>query len=105
MAIISVAACIALVLLSMGSPATADVQDDCRVTCIPFSNSFASTFCRSLIDSIPLLDLDSLYTTCKVRLSAEVTHLCIDICSLNTLTPVAHMPAPASAPAPPCKQY
>ncbi|OQU83948.1 hypothetical protein SORBI_3005G203700 [Sorghum bicolor] len=92
-----VAACVALVLLSMGAPAVADIQDDCRARCVPKCDGSAASFCRKLVDSFRILNLDALYTTCKVRLSSECIYLCIEVCSLNTLSD-------AAAP-PPCKQY
>uniref|UniRef100_K3ZKR0 Uncharacterized protein n=1 Tax=Setaria italica TaxID=4555 RepID=K3ZKR0_SETIT len=71
-AVLSVAISIAL---SMGPPVMADLQDNCRTICRP--------------------------KTCKVRISAPCTSLCINICSLDTLTPAPR----ASSPSPPCKPY
>ena len=98
-------ACIALVLLFMGPPAAmADVQDDCRKSCRPECDGFSANVCKNITSIFPVLNFA--YTTCKVRLSAECTHICIDLCSLNTLTPGTPLPAPLSSLlSPPCKQY
>lgn len=97
---VSVAARIALVLLFMGPPAAmADVQDDCRKSCRPECDGFSVNVCKNITSIFPVLNFA--YTTCKVRLSAECTH----ICSLNTLTPGTPLPAPSSSLlSPPCKQ-
>jgi hypothetical protein len=92
-----VAACVALVLLSMGALVVADIQDYCRARCVPRCDGSAVALCRKLVDSFPILNLDALYTTCKVRLSSECIYVCIEVCSLNTLSD-------AAAP-PPCQQY
>jgi hypothetical protein len=93
-----VAACVALVLLSMGPPAAmADPQEECRVTCIPLCDGFSKNTCNAVIDTAPILKtLNFFFTTCKVRVSALCTPLCVNTCSLNTLTP-----APSASPPPP----
>ncbi|CAL4979021.1 unnamed protein product [Urochloa decumbens] len=101
---VPVAACIALVLLSMGLPAMADIQDDCRATCVPICNGLATDVCNAVTDIAPILNsLDFFFTTCKVRVSAICIPVCINVCSLNTLTPGAPTMAPAGAAPPPCK--
>ncbi|KAG0530824.1 hypothetical protein BDA96_05G220300 [Sorghum bicolor] len=104
---VSLAACIALVLLFMGPPAAmADVLDDCRKSCRPECDGFSANLCRNITSIFRVLNFA--YTTCKVRLSSECTHICIDVCSLNTLTPGTPLPAtapPASSLSPPCKQH
>jgi hypothetical protein len=102
-----VAACIALVLLSMGPPPVlADLQDECRVTCRPTCDGFSSDVCNTVTDIAPILKtLNFFFTTCKVRVSGLCSALCVNICSLNTLTlgtPTQLAPASAAAP-PPCK--
>lgn len=101
---VSVAACIALVLLFMAPlAAMADIQDDCRKSCPPECDGFSANLCKNVNGISPLLKVT--YTTCKVRLSAECTHICIDVCSLNTLTPGTPLPALASSLlSQPCKQ-
>ena len=99
-----IADCVVLVLLSMGPVAMADIQDDCREICRPKCDDFTTRVCNTVIDIAPILrTLDFFFTTCKVRVSAQCTNLCINICSLNTLTPSAPTPAPAGAAPPPCK--
>ncbi|CAO2142622.1 unnamed protein product [Urochloa humidicola] len=94
---VSVAACIALVLLSMGPLVMADVQDDCRVICRPKCDGFSSEVCNEITLIAPIVKtLDFFSMTCKVRVFGLCTGLCINVCSLNTLTP-----APSSTPAPP----
>ncbi|RLM69830.1 hypothetical protein C2845_PM17G14320 [Panicum miliaceum] len=102
---VAAAACAALVLLSMGpAPVVADIQDDCRVICRPKCDDFTTGVCNTVIDIAPVLrNLDFFFTTCKVRVSAQCTNLCINICSLNTLTPAP--PASPPPPPPPCKSY
>ncbi|KAJ1276627.1 hypothetical protein BS78_05G228700 [Paspalum vaginatum] len=95
---VAVAVCVVLVLLSMGPPTMADMVDDCRDRCRAECHGSVDEFCRNLGNSFPPLNL--LYRTCKVRLSSECIHACIDICSLNTLTPPGSSPPPAT-----CKQY
>ncbi|OEL23534.1 hypothetical protein BAE44_0015449 [Dichanthelium oligosanthes] len=93
------AACMALVLLSMGLPTMADMQDDCLASCGPKCDRQVSEFRRNIVDSFPLLNL--LYETCKVRLYMECTHSCMVICTRNTLTPVAGHPHAGAAGQPP----
>ncbi|RCV39370.1 hypothetical protein SETIT_8G218600v2 [Setaria italica] len=91
--VVPVATCIALVLLSMGSPAIADIQDDCRATCRPLCDGFSSDVCNAVVDIAPtiLKNLNFFFTTCKARVFGL----------LNTLSPGAPTPAPAiAAPAP-----
>ncbi|RCV39365.1 hypothetical protein SETIT_8G218100v2 [Setaria italica] len=104
-AMLSVVACIALVLLSMGLPVMADLQTECRMICRPRCERFATEVCTNLIDIVPIVNLSFFYTTCQVRISAACTALCINICTLNTFTPDAPTPAPATHPPPPCKPY
>jgi hypothetical protein len=40
----------------------------------------------------------AIFTTCKVRVSALCIPVCINVCSLNTLSPAGAAP-------PPCKPY
>ncbi|CAO2146409.1 unnamed protein product [Urochloa humidicola] len=95
-----VAACIAVALLSMGAPAMADLQDDCRTICRPICDGFSSDVCNAVIDIAPILKtLNFFFTTCKVRVSGLCTPLCVNTCSLNTVTPAP----PSSPPPPPCK--
>ncbi|KAJ1276628.1 hypothetical protein BS78_05G228800 [Paspalum vaginatum] len=94
------AICVPLLLLSMCPPATADVEDDCRATCIPKCSAYASALCHSIVKRFPALNLT--YTTCKVRLNVQCKQACITVCSPNTPTPAG---APASPPLPPCKPY
>ncbi|TKW02187.1 hypothetical protein SEVIR_8G229800v4 [Setaria viridis] len=104
--VVPVATCIALVLLSMGSPAMADIQDDCRATCRPLCDGFSSDVCNAVIGIAPTIlnNLNFFFTTCKVRVSGLCTPVCVNVCSLNTLSPGAPTPAPASTAAPPpCK--
>ncbi|OEL21269.1 hypothetical protein BAE44_0017713 [Dichanthelium oligosanthes] len=107
----AVAACIALVLLSMGPPAMADIQDKCRVFCQPKCDGFTTEVCRSLLDIVPIVNLDFFFRTCKVRVSSPCSFLCINVCSLDTFTPTPTPPpppppsTPASPPPPPCKPY
>ncbi|CAL4979018.1 unnamed protein product [Urochloa decumbens] len=99
---IPVAACIALILLSMGSsPVMADVQDDCRVICRPKCDGFTTEVCNAVTGIAPILKTLDLFMTCKVRISGICSALCINICSLNTLTPSAPTPAPSSSAVPP----
>ncbi|TKW02183.1 hypothetical protein SEVIR_8G229400v4 [Setaria viridis] len=101
--VVPVATCIALVLLSMGSPAIADIQDDCRSTCRPLCDGFSSDVCNAVVDIAPtiLKNLNFFFTTCKARVFGLCTAVCINVCSLNTLSPGAPTPAPAiAAPAP-----
>ncbi|CAL4982878.1 unnamed protein product [Urochloa decumbens] len=101
---VPVAACIALVMLSsMGAPVMADVQEDCRVICRPKCSDFTSQVCNAISDiARPIVEtLDFISRTCKVRVLGLCTGLCINVCSLNTLTPSAPTPAPSSAAAPP----
>ncbi|PUZ45682.1 hypothetical protein GQ55_8G244800 [Panicum hallii var. hallii] len=103
-----VAACIMLVLLSMGPLAMADIQDDCRVFCIPRCNAFASNTCSTITGIASILNgLPFFRETCTVRVAQLCLTFCINICTLNTLTPGAPTPARAPAPAgaapPPCK--
>ncbi|CAD6240612.1 unnamed protein product [Miscanthus lutarioriparius] len=68
-------ACIALVLLFMGPPAAmADVQGDCRKSCRPECDGFPANVCKNITSIFPVLNFA--YTTCKVWLSAECTHIC-----------------------------
>ncbi|RCV39374.1 hypothetical protein SEVIR_8G230000v4 [Setaria viridis] len=102
--VVPVATCIALVLLSMGSPAMADIQDDCRPTCVPICQGLATNVCNAVIDLIHIQLPVDIFPTCKVRVSAICDPVCINVCSLNTLSPGAPTPAPASTAAPPpCK--
>ncbi|CAN6363610.1 unnamed protein product [Urochloa humidicola] len=105
---VPVVACIVLLLLSMASsPVMADVEDDCGTICRPGCDGFTSEICRSISEILPLLsNLDFFKTTCKVRVSTLCRTLCYGICTLNTLTPGAPMPAPGSTAAlPPCQPY
>nr|TKW02182.1 hypothetical protein SEVIR_8G229300v2 [Setaria viridis] len=96
---VPVAACIALVLLSMGPPAMADVEDDCRAICYPACDGFTSEVCRSLNGTLPVLgNIGFFYTTCKVRVSIACRTLCFNVCTLNTLTPSGGAPMPAPVP-------
>ncbi|TKW02178.1 hypothetical protein SEVIR_8G228900v4 [Setaria viridis] len=98
-AVLSVAISIAL---SMGPPVMADLQDNCRTICRPKCDDFAIEVCTSLTNIVPILNnVDFFFRTCKVRISAPCTSLCINICSLDTLTPAPR----ASPPSPPCKPY
>ncbi|KAG2563916.1 hypothetical protein PVAP13_8KG374300 [Panicum virgatum] len=106
--VVPVAASIMLVLLSMGSPAMADIQDNCRAFCIPQCNAFASKACDLIIDLASLKNnLPFFNQTCNVRLAQLCLPVCMNACTLNTLTPGAPTPARAPAPAgaapPPCK--
>ncbi|CAL4982879.1 unnamed protein product [Urochloa decumbens] len=104
--VVPVAACVVLVLLSMGSPVMADIQDDCRTICRPKCDDLTSDVCTSIKEILPtiLSNLDAFGMTCRVRVSTLCRTLCINICTLNTLTPGAPTPAPGSAAAPPpCK--
>jgi hypothetical protein len=100
-----VAACIVLVVLSMGPLVMADVEDDCVPICLPACDDLSSKVCSSLSATLPILkNLDFFYPTCEVRVTTLCKALCFNICSLNTLTPSAPMPAPGSTAAPPpCK--
>ncbi|RCV39371.1 hypothetical protein SETIT_8G218700v2 [Setaria italica] len=95
--VIHVAACTVLVLLSMGPPAMADMNDDCAAICRPACDGFTSEVCGSLNGTLPVLgNIGFFYTTCKVRVSSACRTLCFNVCTLNTLTP-----APGSTAAPP----
>ncbi|TKW02180.1 hypothetical protein SEVIR_8G229200v4 [Setaria viridis] len=99
-------ACILLVLLSMGSPVMADIENDCRAICIPRCSGLASDGCNSIIELAPtILKPLNLLPTCEVRIAQLCLPLCMNVCTLNTLTPPgAPTPAPVSAAAPPpCK--
>jgi hypothetical protein len=101
-AVLSVATCIALVSLSMGPPVTADLQDNCRAICRPKCDGLANEVCTSLSNIVPVLNnLDFFSRTCRVRISAPCASLCINICSLDTLTPSTG----GSPPPPPCMPY
>ncbi|RCV39366.1 hypothetical protein SETIT_8G218200v2 [Setaria italica] len=105
--VIPAAACILLVLLSMGPPVMADIQSDCRAICTPRCRGLASDGCNSIIELAPaILKPLNLLPTCEVRINQLCLTLCYNVCTLNTLTPPgAPSPAPASAAAPPpCKQ-
>ena len=103
------ALCIMLVLLSMGPPAMADIQDDCRAFCIPQCNGLASNTCSAIIDLASVLKTLPFFTeTCNVRVAQLCLPVCLNACTLNTLTPPgaptpAREPAPAGAAPPPCK--
>jgi hypothetical protein len=102
--VVPVATCIVLVLLSMGPPAMAGVEEDCAVICRPACDGFTSEVCMGLNGTFPVLNsLDFFYTTCKVRISALCRSLCFSVCTLDTLTPPpgAPSPAPSGAAAPP----
>jgi hypothetical protein len=101
---VPVAACIALaILLSVGTPAMADMEENCRTICYPTCDNFTFGVCGSLNWTLPILsNIGFFYTTCKVRVSIA----CSNVCTLNTLTPsgTAPMLAPGSTAAPPpCK--
>ncbi|CAL4979019.1 unnamed protein product [Urochloa decumbens] len=104
---IPVAACMVLVLLSMGSPVMADIQDDCRAICRPKCDELTSDVYTSLKEILPtiLSNLDAFGTSCKVRVSTLCRTFCMSVCTLNTFTPAgAPTPAPGSTAAPPpCK--
>ncbi|KAG2563913.1 hypothetical protein PVAP13_8KG373800 [Panicum virgatum] len=94
------ALCTMLVLLSMGPPAMADIQQDCRAFCIPQCNGLASNTCNSntITDLASILKtLPSFTQTCNVRVAQLCLPVCMNACTLNTLTP-----APAGAAPPPC---
>ena len=95
--------CTMLVLLSMGPPAMADIQQDCRAFCIPQCNGLASNTCSAIIDLASVLKTLPFFTeTCNVRVAQLCLPVCLNACTLNTLTP-ARAPAPAGAAPPPCK--
>ncbi|KAF8673033.1 hypothetical protein HU200_049106 [Digitaria exilis] len=100
----TLAACIAVVFLSMGPSAMADIQDDCRVICRQNCDGFSTDVCNTVIDIASILNtLNFFFPTCKVRVSGLCSALCVNICSLNTITPAP--PAASPAPLPPCKPY
>ncbi|KAF8663520.1 hypothetical protein HU200_034656 [Digitaria exilis] len=85
-----VAVCIALVLLSMGTPAMGDDQDYCRGVCRPACDEFATASCRSVAKRATALN-----ETCEVRLASQCSNTCITLCTLDTLpdtppTPCLH---------------
>ncbi|KAF8665964.1 hypothetical protein HU200_054050 [Digitaria exilis] len=83
----------------MGSSAMADIRDDCGAICRPQCDSFSSDVCNTVTDIVPILKtLGFFFETCDVRVSILCRTLCFNICTLNTITPVA---SPAAAP--PCK--
>ncbi|CAN6373337.1 unnamed protein product [Urochloa humidicola] len=98
---VPVAACIALVLLPMGPPVMADVQDVCRSDCLIECTDLVSTACEKVIGIAPVLkSLPSFLEECK----AQVTPTCSTITCNNIcigLKPCTPAPPPAS-PAPPC---
>lgn len=95
---IPVAACIMLVLLSMGPLAMADIQNDCRAICGPKCDGLASDVCNSVIELAPaILKPLNILPTCVVRVDTLCRTLCMNVCTLNTLTPSGPTPAPVSA--------
>ncbi|KAF8673030.1 hypothetical protein HU200_049103 [Digitaria exilis] len=94
----------------MGPSAMADIQDDCRAFCRPQCDGFSSDVCNTVTDIAPILKTLSFFpSTCKVRVSGLCSALCINICSLNTITPAppaaSPAPLPPPPPPPPCKPY
>jgi hypothetical protein len=102
--VIAVHACIMLVIcmLSMGPPVMGDIQNDCRAICIPKCNTLASDGCNIIIQVAPTLL--NLLPMCEVRIAQLCLTLCMNVCTLNTLSPPAPTPAPPAGTAPPpCK--
>ncbi|OEL23532.1 hypothetical protein BAE44_0015447 [Dichanthelium oligosanthes] len=66
-------ASVAVVLLSMGSPAMADIQVQCRVICHPKCDDFTIRPSPALRGSRMRIsnDLDFFFATCKVRISSQ----------------------------------
>ncbi|RCV39372.1 hypothetical protein SETIT_8G218800v2 [Setaria italica] len=102
---IPVAACIVLVLLSMGPPVMADIQDECRAACLPPCNDFVSDACNIVTRIAPVLQLKkSFLRECKEQVSPVCVPTCIRFCIGFSMLPGAPTPAPASTAAPPpCK--
>ncbi|KAG2563914.1 hypothetical protein PVAP13_8KG373900 [Panicum virgatum] len=99
------AACAALVLLSMGPAAMADIQTDCRAFCIPQCDGMASNTCNAIIDLAPILKTLPFFAgTCNVRVAQLCITLCMSACTLNTLTPPG-APTPVPVPSPPPPPY
>lgn len=75
-----VAVCMAVLLLSMGPTAMADLGEDCRNSCIPGCQLVAPAACRSIVQIAPLLKV-----TCEERFRGLCAQLCITFCNANTL--------------------
>ncbi|CAL4986187.1 unnamed protein product [Urochloa decumbens] len=100
---VPVAACIVLLLLSMGPPVMANAQDDnCRPACVRACTDFVSQTCKKVTDIAPILKLLPLFL---VKCKEQVSPLCVPTCNnfCMMLTPGAPAPAPAGAAPPPCK--
>jgi hypothetical protein len=108
------AACIVLVvLLSMGPPATADIQEQCRAACHPPCNDFVSEACNIIARNNLILNLKlvkkSFLPKCKELVSPVCVPTCVRFCvgfSMLPTTTGAPTPAPASAAVPllPCNK-
>ncbi|CAL4979024.1 unnamed protein product [Urochloa decumbens] len=103
---VPVAACIVLVLLSMGPAsvmANNDAQDNnCRPACVRACNDFASQTCKKVTDIAPILKIvPSFLHKCREQASPLCVPTCNNFCMM--LTPGAPAPAPARAVPPPCK--
>ncbi|CAO2142619.1 unnamed protein product [Urochloa humidicola] len=101
---VPVAACIVMVLLSMGPLVKAnDAQDDnCLPACVRACTDFASQACKKIIGNTLILKLvPSFLQKCKEQVSPLCAPTCNNFCMM--LTPSAPAPAPTGAAPPPCK--
>ncbi|KAF8673149.1 hypothetical protein HU200_048697 [Digitaria exilis] len=79
-----VAVCVAVLLLSMGPAAMADLVEDCRNKCVPGCQLTAPAACTSIVQTAP-----DLKVTCETRFRDLCMVLCMVFCTANTLPPAS----------------
>ncbi|OEL33408.1 hypothetical protein BAE44_0005573 [Dichanthelium oligosanthes] len=80
-----VAVFVAVVLLSNGPPAMADLAADCLDLCRPGCQAISAVACRNIDQTAP-----DMKQTCDIRTYGLCATLCMNYCTANTLPPLGN---------------